>query len=113
MIIILQSPLNAGKVFYNLGKASDLVFTYKLYKNVEFQDLKIVNDDIITQLQEATGDNREKFTKLLNIWENINESEISKKITIENETLSDGFFQLVTVNLSEAFPLFPYEQEFL
>ena len=107
----IKDGKNAGKVFYNLGQASDLVFTYKLYKNVEFQDLKIVNDDIITQLQEATGDNREKFTKLLNIWENINESEISKKITIENETLSDGFFQLVTVNLSEVFPLFPYEQE--
>ena len=99
-----------GKVFYNLGQAKDLVFSFKLHKNFKFQGLKIVDDEIITEMQNATQYDKIKFNLLNEIWNNTEDNELVKKIVMKNETLSDGFFQLVTINLTDAFPLFPYEQ---
>ena len=105
----LSSGPYAGKVFYNLGQAKDLYFTYKIHKNFQFQGIKIVNEDNIFDLTTAVADEENKFNNLLSVWNSINNSpEISKKIKITNETY-DSFYQIVTVNLSEAYPLFPYE----
>ena len=99
-----------GKVFYNLGQAKDLYFTYKVHKHFEFQGIKIVTDDDINNLSEAIENEENKFANLLNVWNSIKDSEVSKRIKVTNETIAnDNFYQLVTVNLSEAFPLFPYE----
>ena len=98
-----------GKVFYNLGQAKDLSFTYKIHKNFQFRGIKLVNDENINDLSDAISDDKNKFNNLLNVWNSINNNpEISKKIKVTNETY-DSFYQLVTVNLSEAYPLFPYE----
>ena len=99
-----------GKVFYNLGQAKDLYFTYKVHKHFEFQGIKIVTDDDINHLSEAIENEENRFINLLNVWNSIEDSEISKKIKVTNETIAnDNFYQLVKVDLSEAFPLFPYE----
>ena len=98
-----------GKVFYNLGQAKDLSFTYKIHKNFQFKGIKLVNDENINDLSDAVSDDKNKFNNLLNVWNSINNNpEISKKIKVTNETY-DSFYQLITVNLSEAYPLFPYE----
>ena len=98
-----------GKVFYNLGQAKDLSFTYKIHKNFEFRGIKLVKDEDIDALSNAVVDEQNKFNNLLNIWDSINNNpELSNKIKVTNKTY-DEFYQLVTVNLSEAYPLFPYE----
>ena len=107
----IKEGIYAGKIFYNLGQATDLVFTFKLHKNFQLQGLKIVDNETITEMHNATQDNKNKFVLLNKIWNETEDNELVKNITIKNETLSDGFFQLVTINLTKAFPLFPYEQE--
>ena len=102
----------AGKIFYNLGQAKNMVFTYKIYNEFEFKDIKIVNEDKMNELSIAISNNEEKFTNLANVWDSIKISEeISKKIKVTEEEPTNNFYKLVTVDLSEAYPLFPYEVE--
>ena len=103
---------NKGKIFYNLGQAKDLVYTFRLYNEFEIKGMKIVDEEIINKLGEAAGDREEKFSKLLKLWEEIPSSEdIINKIQISSVPYEkDTFYNVYTVNLTEAFPLFPYEE---
>ena len=102
---------NKGKIFYNLGQAKDMVYTFRLYNEFEIKGIKLVNEDIITKLGIAAEDKEEKFSKLLQVWTQIPDSEnIINKITISSVPDADKFYNLFTVNLTEAFPLFPYEE---
>ena len=94
-----------GKVFYNLGQAENITFTYRIQKNFKIKGVKIINDDVIDSMSEAVSDKKEKFNKLLSIWENIHNT---NKIKITTQPYDD-FYQLVKVDLSKEFPLFPYE----
>jgi len=100
-----------GKIFYNLGQGKNMVYTFRLYKEFEIKGIKLVNDDIISELGEASGKKIEKYEELLRIWNNIPENrERTDKIIITNVTDRDTFYNLFTINLTEAFPLFPYEE---
>ena len=102
---------NKGKIFYNLGQARNMVYTYKLYNEFEIKGIKLVNEDIINQLGQASGNRIEKYSKLKEIWDNIPTDEsIINKIQITSEIDNkDPFYNLHTINLKEAFPLLPYE----
>ena len=101
----------AGKVFYNLGQAKNMIFTYKIYYEFTFKDIKVINDDIVNKLSEAISNNDEKFQRLQKVWNSIKISkEISKKIKVSEEDYDD-FYKLMTIDLTEAYPLFPYEVE--
>ena len=100
---------NKGKIFYNLGQAKDMIYTFKLYKEFDIKGIKIVNDEIITQLGVAAGDSKERYSRIANIWENIPENkEVTNKIKITTSS-SDNFYNLVKVDLTNAFPLLPFE----
>ena len=101
-------PYN-GKIYYNLGQAKDLHFTYKIHKNFQYQGIKIINEENLEALEEAIADDKNKFTNLANVWNTLNNSpEIARKIKVTKEEVDD-FYQLITVDLSDAYPLFPYE----
>ena len=107
----IKDGVNKGKIFYNLGQAKDMIFYFRLYNEFEIKGIKIVNENIIDKLGEATQNDREKFTKLKQLWDEIpNNEEITKKIKITYALDSNTFYNLFTVNLTEAFPLFPYEE---
>ena len=106
----LSSGPYAGKVFYTLGQASNLVFSYKIYKEFEVYGIKIANDEDINKLSVALSNTDEKMKNLKKAYDNIS-GQLSEKITFTEENLSDGFYKLVTVDLSKLFPLFPYEVE--
>ena len=100
-----------GKIFYNLGQAKDMVYTFKLYHEFEIKGIKIINDDIIAQMKIAIQEEETKNTKLLELWESIPEQKtITDKIKITFKRDSNNFYNLFTINLTEAFPLFPYEE---
>ena len=103
---------NKGKIFYNLGQAKDLVFTFRLYNEFEIKGIKLVDEEIINKLGEAANDKEEKFSKLLQLWEEIPSKEDKiNKIKISFVPYErDTFYNLYTVNLTEAYPLFPYEE---
>ena len=102
---------NQGKIFYNLGQAKNMIFTFKLYKEFEIKGIRIVDDEIINALGVAAGDKVERYTKLDNIWSNLTENkEIIDKIKITNVTdETNSFYNIFTVDLTEAFPLLPFE----
>ena len=102
---------NKGKIFYNLGQARNMVYTYKLYNEFEIKGIKLVNEDIINQLGQASGNRIEKYSKLKEIWDNIPTDEsIINKIQITSEIDNkDPFYNIHTINLKEAFSLLPYE----
>ena len=101
---------NIGKIFYNLGQAKNMIYTFKLYKEFEIKGIKIVDDEIINQLGVAAGDKKERYSKLYNIWEKLPEKkEITNKIKISKVADIDPFYNLVTVDLTNAFPLLPFE----
>ena len=100
-----------GKVFYNLGQAHDLSFTYQIYKDFIVKGIKVVTENDINYLLDATQDKEMAANKLKEKWESLNNApEIENLIEITNKTIND-FYQEITVNLSKAYPLFPYEKE--
>ena len=101
---------NKGKIFYNLGQAENMVYTFKLYKQFEIRDIKMIDDDIISNLSVAVKDDKNKFDNLNSLWETIPSNENFKNnISITIVPDSDTFYNLITINLTNAFPLFPYE----
>ena len=101
---------NAGKIFYNLGQANEMVYSFLMYKEFQIKGIKLVNEDIINQLSIAVSDNKNKFDNLMSLWNNISaEKSLMDKIDIFI-TPNDTFYNLITVNLTRAFPLFPYEE---
>ena len=100
-----------GKVFYNLGQAHNLSFTYQIYKDFVVKGIKVVNEDDINELLDATQDKKNASNLLKQKWESLNNApEIENLIEITSKPVDD-FYQEITVNLSKAYPLFPYEQE--
>ena len=101
---------NAGKIFYNLGQANEMVYSFLMYKEFQIKGIKLVDEDIINQLSIAVSDNKNKFDNLMSLWNNISaEKSLMDKIDIFI-TPNDTFYNLITVNLTRAFPLFPYEE---
>ena len=101
---------NKGKIFYNLGQAKNMIYTFKLYNEFEIKGIKIVNDEIINELGVATGDKKERYSKLDNIWKKVPENKtITNKIKITSVADKDAFYNLITVDLTNAFPLLPFE----
>ena len=101
---------NAGKIFYNLGQANEMVYSFLMYKEFQIKGIKLVDEDIINQLSIAVSDNKNKFDNLMSLWNNISaEKSLMDKIDILI-TPNDTFYNLITVNLTRAFPLFPYEE---
>ena len=100
-----------GKIFYNLGQAKDMYFTFRLYNEFEIQGIKIIAEEDIDKLREAIGDEENKIKNLLDVWDKIPEQkDITDKINVSFAPHTDPFYNSYTFNLSEAYPLFPYEE---
>ena len=100
-----------GKIFYNLGQAHDLSFTYRIYKDFVIKGIKVITEVDMEKLFNATQDKENAANNLKEIWEDLNNApEIENLIKITNKPVDD-FYQEITVDLSKAYPLFPYEKE--
>ena len=112
----ISSGPYAGKVFYNLGQASNITINYKLISQLNFKNgdkVRIVNEKDIHDLTVAISNNDNKNDKMLEIWNSINNRypEIQKKIKFSTSQNSYEPYQNITIDLSDALPLFPYELE--
>ena len=106
----------AGKVFYNLGQASNITINYKLIKDLKFKSgnkVRIVNEKDIHDLTVAISNNDNKYDKLEEIWNSLNNKypEVQNKIKFSFSKNAYDSYQNVTIDLSNALPLFPYESE--
>ena len=112
---ILNGPY-AGKVFYNLGQASNITINYKAISQLTFNrenSVRIVNEKDIHDLTVAISNNDNKYDKLGEIWNSLNNKypEIQKKIKFSTSKKNKDSYQNITIDLSKALPLFPYELE--
>ena len=113
----LSSGPYAGKVFYNLGQASNITINYKLISQLLFKSsgdkVRIVSEKDIHDLTVAISNNDNKYDKLLEIWDRLNNKypEIQKKIKLSYSKKVSETYQNITIDLSKALPLFPYEVE--
>ena len=102
---------NKGKIFYNLGQAKNMVYTFRLYKEFEIKGIKLINENIKDQINDAITNSEDMNNKLLELWDKIPSNEdIIDRINISSKLDSNTFYNLHTFNLTEAFPLFPYEE---
>ena len=108
----IRNGENKGKIFYNLGQAKNLVYTFRLYNEFEIQGIKLINESILEQINTAIQADEDKFTKLLELWDQIPDNkDISDKTKITLAPLNGiPFYNLVTVNLTDSIQLFPYEE---
>ena len=61
-----------GKVFYNLGQAHNISFTYQIYKDIIVKGIKVVTEDNINELLDATQDKENAADNLKRKWESLN-----------------------------------------
>ena len=112
----LSNGPHAGKVFYNLGQASNITINYKVISQLMFKSgnkVRIVDEKDIHDLTVAISNNDNKYDKLEEIWNSLNKknTDILKKIKFSSSKKASDSYQNITIDLSKALPLFPYESE--
>ena len=96
-------PYN-GKVYYNLGQAKDIYFTYRIYKNFQIEGIKIVTEDEINKLSLAVADEKNKYSELEKVWEEIeDQEEISKKIVISLSSILKNLIDVKDLQLENIY----------
>ena len=105
------NPEYRNKVFYTLGRASNITISYNIYEEFSLDDIKIVSQDEVERIMEASASETNVNEDLLDIWNNgiANTSsyltgEINAKIL---EPVSG--YKRIYIFLNKSFPELPYE----
>ena len=98
-----------GKVFYTLGRAKNINLNYKLFRDFTPVEVKIIPEENLNLLSECVAENDKINTKLAEFYETKTKL-LSNKINIEiNSIEGDSNFNLISYDLSQNYPLLPYE----
>ena len=106
-----KNPDLRNKVFYTIGRAHNLTISYNIEDEFTLDDIKIVSDEEVEKIRDATSDTINVNEKLLKIWNNGISNKTSYKtggITTKILEPVNGF-QRIYIFLNKAFPEFPYE----
>ena len=101
-----------NKVFYTLGKGTDIKIIYTYYQEISLEDIKIVTLDEIDKIQAAAAVESNYNEELLKIWNNEISSKLSYKTgeikaTVANSRMSA--YKTMTIDLKDVLPSLPYE----
>jgi hypothetical protein len=104
-------PEYRNKVFYTIGRATDIKISYNIHEEFSLDDIKIVSLEEVDKLKEAMTNQENYNEQLLNIWNEgiANKSsyltgEIDAKVLEPN----DGY-KRIWIYLNKSFPELPYE----
>ena len=107
-----KNPEYRNKVFYTIGRASNISISYNIHEEYSLDDIKIVSEEEVEKLQKATGNSANVNEQLLDIWNNgiANKSsyltgEIQAKIL---EPANN--YKRIWIYLNQSFPELPYEK---
>ena len=101
-----------NKVFYSLGRGTDIRIIYNFYQELSLDDIKIVSLEEVDKIQEASAVDSNVNEELLKIW---NEDISNKGSYLTGEigaTVSDSRFsgyKTMKIDLNNVFPYLPYE----
>ena len=104
-------PEYRNKVFYTIGRASNLSISYNFPDEFNLDDIKIVSEEEVEKIREASLDTTNFNEKLLDIWNNgiANKSSyLTGEIGANVLKPSDGL-KRIWIYLNKSFPEFPYE----
>ena len=100
-----------NKVFYTLGKGTDIKIIYNFYQELSLDDIKIVTLEEIDKIETASSIESNFNEELLKIWnEQISnkKSYLTGEITAKFSQKMNGY-KTITIDLSKVLPSLPYE----
>ena len=100
-----------GKVYYTLGRGTNLKLKYKLMNNFKIDGIKLISEDDYAKLRTIDNDDDQskKDETALNIWENV-KSPKNGKLTYSISKY-DNSYNYITIDFNEIIPELPYENE--
>ena len=106
-----ENPDYRNKIFYTIGRATNLTLSYNIEDEFSLDDIKIVTDDEIEKIRNATSDTINVNEKLLDVWNNGISNKTSYKTGEISTTIlePENGFQRIYIYLNRSFPEFPYE----
>ena len=102
-----ESSEHSGKVFYTLGRGTDLKVKYQLYKEFKIDEIKYITRAEIAQMGVASGDTEHFKENLAAVWEQIPKPE--KEIPYTVTAIPNSRYNLISVDVSDVYPQFPKE----
>ena len=98
-----------GKIFYTLGRGTNLELQYKIMKNFKVDGIKLISEEDVVKLGNVVtkAKQSEKDDEALKIWENAS----SPKNGVFPYTISnyDDQYNYLTIDLSKVVTELPYE----
>ena len=100
-----EHPEYKGKVYYTLGRASNMNVSFRIYNTFEIQQIKLITTKELENIQTSglKGDNQTEIVDLFNSFE----CKDNLKFTVTD--ISNSKYKEVTVDMSEHFEYFPKE----
>ena len=104
-------PEYRNKVFYTIGRATNISISYNIHEEFSLDDIKILSKEEVETLRSATSDSANVNEKLLDFWNN-GISNTSSYLTGEIKAKKlepDNSYKRIWIYLNQSFPEFPYE----
>ena len=101
-----------NKVFYTLGRGTDIKIIYDYYQELSLDDIKILTLEEVDKIKEASAVESNYNEELLKVW---NEQITNTKSFLNNDieaTIVDsraGGYKTMSIDLSKVLPTLPYE----
>ena len=94
-----------GKVFYTLGRVSNLKVHYSLNKALTIEDIRFITQEELDCLRIAASDKENYDTKILEVWNKLNKTSLPYEIS----PIEDSVYNIISVDVSGTFVTFPKE----
>ena len=104
-------PEYRNKVFYTIGRATNISISYNIHEEFTLDDIKIVSEEEVEKIRKATGNSANVNEQLLDIWNN---GIANKSSYLTGEIKADPLepannYKRIWIYLNESFPELPYE----
>ena len=104
-------PEYRNKVFYTIGRASDIKISYNIHEEFSLDDIKIISPEEVEKLRLASTNQENYNEELLNIWNNgiANKSSYLTGEIKANVLEPENEYKRIWIYLNKTFPELPYE----
>ena len=105
-------PEYRNKVFYVIGRASNISISYNIHEEFTLDDIKIVSEEEIEKLRKAAGNSANVNEQLLDIWNNgiANKSSYLTGEIGAKPLEAENSYKRIWIYLNQSFPELPYEK---
>ena len=100
-----------NKVFYTLGRGTNIYIIYNFYKELFLDDIKIITLDEVDKIKDASAVESNYNEELLKVWNEIKnqKSYLTGEIGASISEPSDYGYKTMKIDLNKVIPNLPYE----